>query len=115
MLETTVNHSEHARLFGPQCPNWSETTEAQRARGANYNYLFVQMTQNWANDKLQAQGHLFLNEIFDQLGLRRTRSGALVGWVLPGTEAIWIKVVEDRGEDGLVLDFNVQGTIWDKI
>ena len=34
--------------------------------------------QLWANRRLERKGHLFLNEVFDQLGLSRTREGAVV-------------------------------------
>ena len=41
---------------------------------------FVLSVQNMANDLLQARGHLFLNELYDLLGTKRTPQGNIVGW-----------------------------------
>lgn len=42
---------------------------------------FVLTVQNTANDLLQARGHLFLNELYDLLGIKRIPQGNLVGWM----------------------------------
>jgi len=47
--------------------------------GGNRDILM--MKQSWANEKLRANGHLFLNEVLDLLGLPRTEAGQAVGWV----------------------------------
>ena len=84
--------------------------------------------QLWANRRLERKGHLFLNEIFDQLGLSRTREGAVVGWLKNGEgdgyvsfgdfEASIYRVPSDdytRVDSNFIVDFNVDGVIWDKI
>ncbi len=40
--------------------------------------------QNWANDKLRLQGYLFLNDVYDRLGLPPTYEGQIVGWLAEG-------------------------------
>lgn len=35
----------------------------------------------WANDRLRLQGYLFLNDVYDRLGLPRTKAGQIVGWI----------------------------------
>lgn len=40
--------------------------------------------ENWANDMLRLQGYLFLNDVYDRLGLPRTKAGQIVGWLLNG-------------------------------
>ena len=45
------------------------------------NLPILQMKQSWLNDKLRAQGHLFLNEVLDALQLPRVREGQTAGWI----------------------------------
>lgn len=84
--------------------------------------------QLWGNRRLERKGHLFLNEIFDQLGLSRTREGAVVGWLKNGDgdnyvsfgdfDASVYRVPSDdytRVDSNFIVDFNVDGVIWDKI
>lgn len=84
--------------------------------------------QLWANRRLERKGHLFLNEVFDQLGLSRTREGAVVGWLKNGEgdnyvsfgdfDASVYRVPSDdytRVDSNFIVDFNVDGVIWDKI
>lgn len=68
-----VIQSEYAFFFDDTCSGWTKSAEA--------NKTFLLQTQRWANEKLQAQGHLFLNELLDMLGAPRTRAGNEVGWV----------------------------------
>lgn len=108
--------SPYARFFDEACPNWEKSSELNR--------LFVQCQQNYANEKLRAQGHLFLNEVYDMLGLDRSAAGAVVGWVIGdhgdnfvdfgmyhATNAQFI----NGWERSILLDFNVDGVIYDKI
>lgn len=84
--------------------------------------------QLWANRRLERKGHLFLNEVFDQLGLSRTREGAVVGWLKNGDgdnyvsfgdfDASIYRVPSDdytRVDSNFIVDFNVDGVIWDRI
>lgn len=84
--------------------------------------------QLWSNRRLERKGHLFLNEVFDQLGLSRTREGAVVGWLKNGEgdnyvsfgdfDASIYRVPSDdytRVDSNFIVDFNVDGVIWDKI
>ncbi len=96
------------------------------------NAMTLQMNQNYANDKLRANGHLFLNEVHDMLGLPRTKAGAVVGWVhrhdseeKTGDNYVSFGIYDgdlERAEafvegieDCVWLDFNVDGIILDLI
>lgn len=109
--------SAYARIFDESSPNFQKDSELNR--------IFIQTQQNYANHVLQARGHVFLNEIYDALGLERSRAGAVVGWVLNGEnsdnyidfgmfDAYSARFVNNL-ERSIVLDFNVDGVIYDKI
>lgn len=110
--------SIYARFFDEYSKNWS--------KDPGYNQMFLQSQQNYANDKLKARGHVFLNEIYDMLGLERSKEGAVVGWVRGnGDDYIDFGVFRNDSymgdlfvngnERSVLLDFNVDGVIYDKI
>lgn len=108
--------SPYARFFDEGSPNWH--------RNAEFNRLFIQCQQNYSNDILIARGHLFLNEVYDMLGIERSSAGAVVGWVINGDGDNFVDFglfeAHQRGfvngyEPSILLDFNVDGVIYDKI
>lgn len=107
--------SDYAVYFDNKSRNY-ETNQ-------DYNYMFLRAQQQFANDKLQTRGHLFLNEVLDDLDLPRTSAGQIVGWTKDGPDGyVNFRIVEvdretedGRHEPSLLLDFNVEGNIWDKM
>lgn len=104
---------EYVFSFGPENPNWSGITDQ--------NEFFLTLQQNIWNDRLRAKGHVFLNEILDALALERTPAGAVTGWVYDEKNPVGDNFI-DFGINNLedfagyiLLDFNVDGTIFDKI
>ena len=65
-------YSEFARFFDDGCKGWEKDAEL--------NLIFLRAQQNYANDLLRARGHLFLNEVYDMLGIPRSKAGQSVGW-----------------------------------
>lgn len=61
-------------VFDNTNPNWHPSLE--------YNVFFLRATQNHLNHQLADRGHVFLNEVYDLLGLDRTSEGAISGWLL---------------------------------
>jgi hypothetical protein len=113
--------SAYARFYDEiSSRNWSPDPDI--------NIYFLKTVQNFANDRLRARGHLFLNEVFQELGLSHTRAGAQVGWRYnkgSGDDyvdfGIWngdrdtVKDFFNGREGAILLDFNVDGVISDKI
>jgi len=111
--------SEYAKWFDEMSPYWQKSSDRNRG--------FLQIKQNLLNDRLKANGHLFLNEVYDELGIPRTSPGAVVGWVYESNGDNFIDFglfdsdrqdVRDfmNGYDNrILLDFNVDGVIWDLI
>ena len=112
-----IGPSIYARWFNADSSSWS--------KDPNVNYFFLKCQQDWANDMLKARGHLFLNEVYDTLGIPRSQAGAVVGWVMgAGDDYVNFGVLLDNdmcivdffyADDEILLDFNVDGVIFDKI
>lgn len=125
-VEKTVNvadpnlYSEYARFFDDGCNGWTKDPE--------YNLFFLKQQQAWANDILKERGHLFLNEVYDMLGIPRTKAGQVVGWLYDEKNPVGDNFVDfgiydynrpkcrdfvNGYERTILLDFNVDGNIWD--
>jgi hypothetical protein len=116
-------HSDHARFFDELCTGWK--------RDAEYNLMFLKHQQNYANEKLQKQGYLFLNDVYDMLGIPKTKAGQVVGWIYDEAHPDIYDNFVDFGiydlynekardfvngrEKSILLDFNVDGNILDLI
>jgi len=113
--------SIYAKFFDESSSSWSRDPELNR--------FFLQSQQNYANDQLISRGHIFLNEVYDLLGLERTSAGSVVGWVVSHDGSTDNKVDfgifnEDSQaardfvngfEGAILLDFNVDGVIYNLI
>lgn len=118
------DHGMYARWFDKESStSWSEPTYME------YNWLFLRSQQNWCNDMLKARGYLFLNEVYGALGLSHSPAGQIVGWLYKRENEIGDNYVDfqcwdqednplgfHNGREGaILLDFNVDGPIWDLI
>lgn len=113
--------SIYARFFDDGSTSWSKEPE--------YNRIFLKCQQNYANDLLRSRGHVFLNEVYDMLGVPRSKAGAVVGWVLSPDNTtdnfVNFGVFDGKTEaardfvngleGAILLDFNVDGVIYDKL
>ena len=87
---------------------------------------FLCKEQERVNKLLQDRGHVFLNEVLDGLGMKRTPAGAVCGWI-KGNGSNYIdfgymetfirdyQIDSDLCRKNIHLVFNVDGQIWDKI
>lgn len=112
------NCSEYARYFDSSCNGWDINED--------YCHMFLNAQETYANNLLQANGYLFLNEVYEMLGIPKTKAGQVVGWVWDpsgksGDNFVSFGIRDVHRDDGMggyeeviVLDFNVDGNIWDK-
>lgn len=120
LMRKNPNHySIYARFFDQTCRNYEEDP--------SYNMFFLRAQQQFANDILLSRGHIFLNEVYDMIGLERSRAGQVVGWVVSkeGDNFVDFGIfAQDKErarafvngyEPAILLDFNVDGVIYDKI
>lgn len=112
--------SQYAKIFDESCNGWTKDSE--------YNKMYLLTQQNYCNDLLRNKGHLYLNEVYevyDILGIPRTKTGQLVGWIYDeenpcGDNFIDFGLGHERNKDFIngysrtaFLDFNVDGNIID--
>lgn len=125
--------SEYARYFDESSSAWEKDSE--------YNLMFLRAQQQYANDLLRSKGHLFLNDVYKMLGIPESKAGQVVGWIYDPENPIGDNYVDfgiydvhvnryrnDYANDTIgeerrdfvngykstiLLDFNVDGNIWD--
>lgn len=118
---TNINEAnDYARYFDKTCSGWE--------KDKYYNETFLRAQQAYANDKLKAKGILFLNEVYDMLGIKWSKAGQVVGWKYDSNNDIGDNFVDFRiqevfrevnidgeikHEKTILLDFNVDGNVWD--
>ena len=112
-------YSDYAKFFDEASPYWQKDPE--------YNFMFLKSQQQYANDLLKARGRLFLNEVYEMLGIDKTKAGQIVGWVYNPENPIGDNFVDfgifdmskervrafvNGYEPNILLDFNVDGDVW---
>lgn len=124
-VETTVSNgsavSQYARYFDECNPNWTNDPDQNR--------WFLTRVQNQMNDRLRSVGHVFLNEVYEELGFKHSQAGAVVGWIYDDKdgmdnqidfnifdgESLAKREFVNGYESSILLDFNVDGVIYDLI
>lgn len=100
-------------------PYWNTNNE--------YNLMFLKAQERYANDLLRTKKILFLNDVYEMLGLPKTKAGQVVGWVYNpenpvGDNYVSFGMYTDNlsysdfanGYDpAILLDFNVDGNVWE--
>ena len=120
VVDPTV-YSDYAKFFDDGCTGWTKDPE--------FNLMYLKRQQEYANDLLQAKGHLYLNEVYDMLGIPRTKAGQVVGWIYDEKNPVGDNFVDfgiydsalkevnrdfvNGYERTILLDFNVDGNILD--
>lgn len=114
--------SDYARFYDDGCKGWSKDPE--------FNLLFLKQQMNYANDLLKKRGYVFLNEVYEMLGIPKTKAGQIVGWIYDeknpiGDNFIDFGIYNENREKNrdfvngyervILLDFNVDGNILDMI
>lgn len=117
-----IEYSDYARFFDDGCAGWTKDSE--------HNLYFLKCQQNYANERLKTRGYLFLNDVYEMLGIPKTKAGQIVGWVYDeknpnGDNFVDFGIYDMNKERArafvngyertILLDFNVDGNILDLI
>lgn len=121
--------SEFARFFEQYTTDEEGNTIVNHNWDPNneYNLMFIKAQERYANDLLKAKKRLFLNEVYEMLGLPRSKAGQIVGWVYDPEDTSRDNYVDfglyqdnlsysdfvNGYDPAILLDFNVDGNIWD--
>lgn len=120
--------SEYARFF----EEYTVDDKGNRIKNTywvsdnEYNLFFLKKAESFANDKLRINGYLFLNEVYEMLGIPKTKAGQVVGWVYDEKNPVGDNYVDfglykdnlsysdfvNGYDPAILLDFNVDGNIW---
>ena len=87
---------------------------------------YAQQHREDADDILHTKGHIFLNDVYEALGIPKTEAGQYVGWMLGnGNDYVDFGIYDMYKETNrdfvngyepvILLDFNVDGVISDKL
>ena len=121
-IDVIDGYSDYARFYDDGCTGWDKDAE--------YNLMFLKAQQQYANDKLIAKGYLFLNEVYDMLGIPQSKEGQIVGWIYnlenpTGDNFVDFGIYDVNKENArdfvngyeqtILLDFNVDGNVWEKM
>lgn len=66
-------HNMYTKIFDETSCYWNKNPE--------YNLMFLNSREAYANNKLNTQGYLFLNDVLEMLDIPKTKEGQIVGWV----------------------------------
>lgn len=120
VVDPLAGISAYAKFFDEGCSGWTKDPEL--------NMMFLRRQQDAANEMLKAKKVMFLNEVYDMLGIPRTKAGQVVGWVYDekhpvGDNYIDFGIYDTNKESNrdfvngyertILLDFNVDGNILD--
>lgn len=118
--------SGFARIFEEDKPDQmgSWTGSTQWCRVHDYNLDFLTRKQDRFNDMLVVKGFVTINDVYDELGIPRTEAGMICGWRYKSDRGDGYISFQPRGIDGnwacgrdgdpIVLDFNIDGVIFDQ-
>ena len=116
--EMVIPNDDSCRFFDSSNPNWD--------KNPTFSMMWLRGQQNILNDILHTRGHVFLNEVYDALGFPHTPQGAVLGWIDgEGDNCIDFGLYDQNKENVrrfvngvdnvIMLEFNHDGVIWDKI
>ena len=77
--------------------------------------------QQMFNDRLQIYGYVLLNDVYQELGIQRTKEGSIVGWAMTNKSGDGYvdfgldEKINMTDDERFILDFNVDGVIYDYI
>lgn len=122
---TTVYESEGS---SPYAKLFAKDTTFEWSPQPDYNLHYLRAQQQIANDNLNANGYIFLSEVYKSLGLEETKASRVVGWMKKNPKNPDANGYVDFGifdnpnafndfmadrEGAIWLDFNVDGVIYD--
>jgi hypothetical protein len=113
-----TTYSGYSRFFDDGCTGWDPDP--------SFSLMFLKRQEDYATDKLKSRGYLFLNEVYELLGIPVCPMGQTIGWIYDKDHPIGDNYVDfgifnssnekcrdfvNGYENVILLDFNVDGDI----
>ena len=113
---------DYSRIFYEGNIGWDDDPQ--------YTLMFLKRQQQFATDRLQAEGFLFLNDVYEMLGFNRTKEGQYIGWIYDEKNPVGDNFVDfgiydthndakirfvNGDEKAILLEFNHDGNILEKM
>ena len=113
--------SPWSRFYAQGCDGWS--------KDPGQNVITLGAKESFLNKRLQLRGYLFLNEVYEYLGIAPIREGQYLGWYYDPNDPTLHNCVDfgvydchdilkcnfvNGFEDTILLDFNIDGNIVDR-
>lgn len=105
-MTETKKLNKYSKRFDSNCSFWTKDSKV--------NELLISRAQFYANENLRIKGYLFLNRVFELLGIAPTKAGQIVGWIYAPGKMIDFGISKEDGTSNYMLNFNVDGEILDK-
>ena len=133
VVKKTIKTAQGPFNLSPYSVIFDETNDYYE-KDASLNRVFLEGRERMANDMLRTKKRVFLNEVYELLGFEPTKAGQVVGWIYdpedPNCDSfidfgMYTDLYENtsRGERqrafmngyerAIILDFNVQGNVWE--
>lgn len=128
----TLKVSDYARFFDKETAPTVFETDIYGKPDNDYNTFMLNAIQKEANIRLRTRGFMFLNDVYDMLGIERSIAGQQVGWIYDkekdrnGEDQVGDGVIDfgirrfnqrvfEGIEEVILLDFNVDGPILNRL
>lgn len=113
-------YCDFARVYDDKCLGWTKDPQA--------NLMFLKYQQAAATKRLESQGYLFINDVYDMLGIPKIPAGQAAGWVYNKENPVGDNFVDFGAYDiskesvrdfvngferSVILDFNIDGNVVD--
>ena len=105
-MAETKKLNKYSKRFDSNCSFWTKDSKV--------NELLISRAQFYANENLRIKGYLFLNTVYEWLGMATTKAGQVVGWIYAPGKMIDFGMSREDGTSNYILNFNVDGEILDK-
>lgn len=114
------DYSIYSRVFMEGNKGWDKDPA--------YSLMFLKSLQGQFNNKLQSEGVVYLNEVYEALGYQKTTYGQVVGWIYDEKNPVGDNYIDfgiynvrnrkacdfvNGDERNIILDFNVDGNVYD--
>ena len=104
--------SQYSAIFDSSCIGWTNDRKI--------NFIFLKYQEAYFNDILRKRKYLFLRDVYEGLGIPITKISCKTGWIYKENNKIgdnFVKFLydEENESNSILIDFNVDGYIIDRI